>query len=67
MSTTEIIGTSWSLAVLVDRSIIEVFLEQGKRSATQTFFPEEPLKLLTVSASAMPAGAEISVEVIGIG
>jgi beta-fructofuranosidase len=66
VSTTEVIGTSWSLAVLIDRSIIEVFLEQGKRSATQTFFPEEPLTQLTVSASAIPPGAEVSVEVIGI-
>jgi beta-fructofuranosidase len=66
VSTTEVIGTTWSLAVLIDRSIIEVFLEQGKRSATQTFFPEEPLTQLTVSASAIPPGAEVSVEVIGI-
>jgi len=63
VSTTEIIGTSWSLSVLIDRSIIEVFLQNGIRSATQTFFPTAPLTQLTVSAGALPAGMEISVNV----
>jgi beta-fructofuranosidase len=66
VSTTEIIGTSWVLQVLIDRSIIEVFLENGWRSATQTFFPKQPLTQLTVSAGAIPAGMKLSVEVKAI-
>jgi beta-fructofuranosidase len=49
--------------IVVDRSIIEVFLDGGTRSATQTFFPTESLTKLVVMAGGIKYGMEISVEV----
>jgi beta-fructofuranosidase len=65
ISTTDVIGSNgaWSVEVLIDRSIIEVFLDGGTRSATQTFFPTTPLTILAVSAGGMKYGMEISIQV----
>ncbi|KAF2667489.1 beta-fructofuranosidase [Microthyrium microscopicum] len=51
VSTTDIVGNSWSAEVVIDRSILEVFLDGGTRSATQTFFSNEPLTKLTRGGS----------------
>jgi beta-fructofuranosidase len=68
ISTTDIItdGGDWSVAVLIDRSIIEAFLDGGTRSATQTFFPTTPLTQLSVGAAGIIGGMEISVSVVEV-
>lgn len=46
---------------IVDRSIFEVFLNEGDRSATSTFFPEGPLDTLTISAQGLDEGVKVEV------
>lgn len=46
---------------ILDRSIFEVFLNEGDRSATSTFFPEGPLDTLTISAQGLDEGVKVEV------
>ncbi|KAI0644288.1 glycosyl hydrolase [Trametes meyenii] len=57
---------SWTLSGVIDRSIIELFLDEGAASATATFFATQPLTLLTVSAGELPANASVSVAVYAL-
>lgn len=68
ISTTNLIkkdGT-WSLVGVIDRSIFEVFLDGGERSSTTTYFPNEPLTHLTISATNILSGMTIAVSVNAI-
>ncbi|KKY24889.1 putative invertase precursor [Diplodia seriata] len=67
-STAQLLGTegTWSLSGVIDRSIIELFVDQGKSSATATFFPVEPLSIFAVSTAGLPEGAQVSVAVWGL-
>ncbi|EKG18834.1 Glycoside hydrolase family 32 [Macrophomina phaseolina MS6] len=56
----------WNLKGVIDRSIIEVFLDRSTYSATATFFPVQPLTLFSVRAADLPAGAQVSVAVYGL-
>ncbi|KAF2428609.1 hypothetical protein EJ08DRAFT_592159 [Tothia fuscella] len=67
-STTNLIkgdGT-WSLVGVIDRSILEVFLDGGERSATTTFFSNEPLTQLIVSAAGVQESMTIAITVYAI-
>jgi beta-fructofuranosidase len=57
---------TWSLVGVIDRSIFETFLDGGKRSATVSFYPTEPLTQMTLSTVNILKGMEISVEVRAI-
>ncbi|KAL1625747.1 Invertase [Diplodia seriata] len=61
-STAQLLGTegTWSLSGVIDRSIIELFVDQGKSSATATFFPVEPLSIFAVRTAGLPEGAQSS-------
>lgn len=51
---------------VVDRSVLEVFLNGGVQSATTSFFPTSPLDVLTVSAKGLGKGAVAKVEAWGL-
>ena len=57
---------SWAMSAIVDRSMIEVFLNGGIASGTSTFFVTERLASISVSTTAMPSGASAKVEVYAI-
>jgi len=51
---------------VIDRSIFEVFIEGGQRSATTTFFPTQPLTKLIITTADLPPNMSVSVAVFGI-
>lgn len=57
---------TWSMVGVIDRSIFEVFLDGGERSGTVSFYPNEPLTQMTISAVDILPGMDISVEVRAI-
>ncbi|KAI4233756.1 MAG: hypothetical protein L6R40_006988 [Gallowayella cf. fulva] len=57
---------TFRLQVVIDRSILEVFLENGLRSATTTFFPEGMLDALVISTRDLNPGVQVSAEVFGL-
>jgi len=61
--TNPLLNSAFTLEVIIDRSIIEVFLDGGKNSAIATFFPEGKLDTLEVTTSGISGGAQVSVEV----
>lgn len=65
-STNSLYDGKWSVRGIIDRSIIEVFLNGGVESATNTFFATQPLSLMIVSATDLPTGMEVSVKVTGL-
>lgn len=68
-SATNLINTetqTFRLTVVIDRSILEVFLDNGLRSATMTFFPEGELDTLTIATGDLNPGVGAAVEVWGL-
>ncbi|KIY02090.1 uncharacterized protein Z520_02228 [Fonsecaea multimorphosa CBS 102226] len=57
---------TWSVEGVIDRSILEVFINGGESSATVTFFSEQELDTLQISAGDLNAGVEVSVLVYGL-
>ena len=51
---------------VVDRSILEVFLNGGEESATSLFFTDEPLSSVTFEATDFPDGTQVSVTVTAL-
>ncbi|KAM3068691.1 Invertase [Clarireedia jacksonii] len=54
------------LDVVIDRSILETFLDGGRNSGTMTFFPEGKLDTLRVATAGLNAGVGVSVAVWGL-
>ncbi|EOD51241.1 putative glycoside hydrolase family 32 protein [Neofusicoccum parvum] len=57
---------TWSLAGVIDRSILELFLDRATYSATATFFPVQPLTLFSIRTAGLPEGAKVEVKVWGL-
>ncbi|KAL1942986.1 hypothetical protein VTO73DRAFT_4657 [Trametes versicolor] len=57
---------TWTLSAVVDRSLLEVFVDGGAASATASFFATQPLTLLTLSTAQLPANASVSVAVYAL-
>ena len=57
---------SFRLDVVIDRTIIEVFLDGGARSATATFYPEQPLDTLAVATGGLNEGVSVEWKVWGL-
>jgi beta-fructofuranosidase len=57
---------TFMLEGIIDRSILEIFLDKGRNSATMTFFPEGPLDTMELRAGGLNEGVEISVVVQGL-
>ena len=53
----------WQLEVVIDRSIIEVFVNGGRLSATNIFFPNAPLDTLRFAVANINPAAAVSVDV----
>ncbi|KAI9816113.1 MAG: hypothetical protein M1826_001900 [Phylliscum demangeonii] len=56
----------WKLEGVIDRSILEVFLDGGQRSATNTFFPTQRLDSLLISTGGLNTGVQVSVAARGL-
>jgi beta-fructofuranosidase len=54
---------SWSLSGVIDRSILELFINGGEESATNTFFTTQPLSLMVLSTTDLPASVKVSIKV----
>ncbi|KPI43568.1 Extracellular exo-inulinase [Cyphellophora attinorum] len=63
VSTALVLQDAWELLMVVDRSVWEVFLLGGERSATQTFFAEGMMNEVEVSVAALNEGSVVSVKV----
>ena len=62
-STAVVVEDGWDGQVVLDRSLWEVFLLGGTRSATLGYFAEEALDILMVRCAGVNEGAEVSVGV----
>jgi beta-fructofuranosidase len=63
VSTSLVLEDTYQLLVVVDRSVIEVFLDGGVRSGTQTFYSDGLMDSVIVSCNGLMEGAEVSVGV----
>ncbi|KAJ4356067.1 Invertase [Didymosphaeria variabile] len=54
---------SWNISGIIDRSIIEVFLNGGELGATSVFFPTQPLDLMFLRVAGLNESASVSVGV----
>jgi beta-fructofuranosidase len=54
---------TWRVSGIIDRSIIEVYLNGGEHVATSVFFPTEPLDWVTISVKGLNESAQASVGV----
>lgn len=54
---------TWRLSGVIDRSIIEIFVQGGEASATNTFYTDQPLDLVRIGAAGINADAKVSVAV----
>lgn len=57
---------TFMLEGVIDRSILEVFLDGGRSSATTTFFPEGMLDTLEIRTAGLNEGVNVSVMVWGL-
>ena len=56
----------WRISGVIDRSIIEIFVNGGEQSATNTFYSTYPLDTLRFGAAGIANGAQVSVGVWGL-
>ena len=56
LSTAQIIEDRFSMQVVFDRAILETYIQGGLQASTSTFFPEEPLTILSVKAGGYGSG-----------
>ncbi|KAJ0315823.1 hypothetical protein COL5a_011858 [Colletotrichum fioriniae] len=57
---------TWGLSGVIDRSILEVFINGGIDSATNTFFTTEPLSRFVLSTMDLSNSMRVSVKVNGL-
>ncbi len=68
-SVTNLVNTetqTWRITVVIDRSILEVFVDNGLRSGTMTFFPEGELDTLMIATGDLNPGVTAAVDVYGL-
>ena len=56
-------GETWSMSGIIDRSLLEVFVDGGVESATNTFFAKEPLTNAVFSTEGLAANVSVSIKV----
>jgi beta-fructofuranosidase len=54
---------AWRISAIVDRSIVEVFLNEGELSATSVFFPTRPMDTMALRITGLHPNATASVGV----
>jgi beta-fructofuranosidase len=57
---------TFTLEGIIDRSILEVFLDGGRNSGTMTFYPQGMLDTMALSTAGLNEGVEVSVAVWGL-
>lgn len=57
---------TFSLEGVIDRSILEVFLDEGRNSATTTFYPEGVLDTMSIRTAGLNEGVKVSAKVWGL-
>ncbi|CAJ2500771.1 Uu.00g036240.m01.CDS01 [Anthostomella pinea] len=57
---------SWRMQAVIDRSILEVFVNGGDQAGTVLFYPTQPLSLLHLATRDLPTGAKVSVSVLAL-
>lgn len=68
-STTSLIDLdthTFRLLVVIDRAILEVFLNNGAQVATSTFFADSALDTLIVATASLSSGVAVTAEVYGL-
>lgn len=60
------VGTAYRIEGVLDRSLLEVFVDDGTFSATNDIYPTEPLTKMNVATTGIPDGSQISVGVWGL-
>ena len=56
-----------TMQVVVDRSVLEVFLDGGVKTGTSVFFTEGELDVLSLAVGGLSEGAMVTAEVWGLG
>lgn len=59
-------GTVWNVEGVIDRSVLEVFVDRGIHAATMLFFPDQPLTVLSVASRDLSADAKVELAVWGL-
>lgn len=59
-------GNALTVSGVVDRSLLEVFLNGGEQSATASFYPTSPLEELRISSKGLAEGVSVQVDVWGL-
>lgn len=54
---------TWRVQAVLDRSVLEVFVDGGVRAATVLVYPKQPLTLVNVTTADLPAGVEVSLAI----
>lgn len=54
---------TWRVQAVIDRSMLEVFVDGGVHAGTVLFYPSQPLTLVTLTTANLPAGVEVSVAI----
>lgn len=54
---------TWRLQAVIDRSILEVFVDGGVHAGTVLFYPSQPLTMVNLATADLPAGVEVSVAI----
>ena len=57
---------TWRMSGVVDRSIIEVFIDEGVQSATATFFATQPLTVMRLTTTGLPADVSVRAAVYAL-
>ena len=55
-----------SLVGVFDRSMLEVFVNEGAHSATMLVFPDSPVGSMKVATGGLPEGTQVNLEVNGL-
>lgn len=63
---TSTFGGVTSVSGVIDRSLFEVFVNDGEKSGTTSFFAEEPLTVLSVASAEVSQGVQVMVEVMAL-
>jgi len=56
----------WRISGIIDRSIIEIFLNEGELGASSVFFPNSPLDTMVLRIGGINESATASVGVWGL-
>lgn len=54
---------AWRMQAVIDRSMLEVFVDGGVHAATVLFYPTQPLTVLDFATAGLPEGVQVSVAV----